>query len=266
MTCVGWARRCAIGVCLCVGLNGCFPAGDSQLDEKKEPHFITGKNLVGQMDYQGAIDSFEKALEVNPRSASAHFELGWLYEEKVNDPAAAIYHYDRYLKFTATPDKTDLVRQHINSCKLELAKAVSAVGPMSSGAQRELERVALENKELQQKIATLQSDLAQAKAAPMSRSQAIVVPMAQNPTVNPNPPRTMVEPTHAESPHAAASHPVVARTSGSAVARTHSIKSGETLAAIARKYNISVNALMAANPQVKPSRLQVGQTLNIPAP
>ena len=41
------------------------------------------------MDYKGAIESFSKALEVNPRSAKAHFELGWLYEEKDPDPAAA---------------------------------------------------------------------------------------------------------------------------------------------------------------------------------
>ena len=102
--------------------------GDSQLDEKKEANFIAGKNLVIQMDYQGAIDSFEKSLEVNPRSAAAHFELGWLYENKVSppDPAAAIYHYDRFLKYSTNPDKAeaDLARQHITNCKLELAKTV----------------------------------------------------------------------------------------------------------------------------------------------
>ena len=86
MCCVGLARRCVFGIFLCVSLSGCLPVADNALDEKKEPHYISGMSLVSQMDYQGAMDEFEKSLEVNPRSASAHFELGWLYEEKVNPP------------------------------------------------------------------------------------------------------------------------------------------------------------------------------------
>jgi LysM repeat protein len=34
---------------------------------------------------------------------------------------------------------------------------------------------------------------------------------------------------------------------------------------IARKYGVKVDALMAVNPRLEPRRLQVGQTLNIPA-
>ena len=52
------------------------------------------------MDYQGAIQAFEESLEANPHSAAAHFELGWLYDEKESDPAAAIYHYQQYLKLS----------------------------------------------------------------------------------------------------------------------------------------------------------------------
>src|SRR5689334_6685174 len=100
MTCVRLALCCAIACLLALGLSGCFQAGDGQLDEQKEPHFLSGKNRVNGMDYPGAIESFEKALEVNPHSASAHFELAWLCEDKVGDPAAAIYHYERFLKYT----------------------------------------------------------------------------------------------------------------------------------------------------------------------
>ena len=48
--------------------------------------------------------------------------------------------------------------------------------------------------------------------------------------------------------------------------RTHTIKSGENPSIIAKEYGISIAALMAANPQAKPTHLQVGQSLNIPAP
>ncbi len=265
MTFFGWARRSAVGVVLCLGLSGCLPAGDSQLDEKKDPHFITGKNLVSQMDWQGAIDAFEKALDSNPRSASAHFELGWLCEEKVSppDPASAIYHYDQYLKLSANPDKADLVRQHINSCKLELVKSMSAIGPLPSGAQRELERVLAENKDLQGQITQLQAQLAQWKAAAAAnRSQPTANPPGQGSTAELPRPRT-------ETPHPQSGQsggPVTSHVSNPGTARTHIIKSHETMAGIARQYGVSLPALESANPQARPAHLQVGQTLKIPTP
>src|SRR6188474_2765693 len=76
--------------------SGCTPVASTQLEEEREPHFLEGKSRVNALDYKGAIESFEKALDVNPRSASAHFELGWLLDEKEPDPAAAIYHYQHF--------------------------------------------------------------------------------------------------------------------------------------------------------------------------
>ncbi len=263
MTCVGLARRCVIGVLFCLCASGCLPGADSQSDEKKEPHYLTGISLVGQMDYTGAIDAFEKSLEVNPRSASAHFELGCLYEARANDPAAAIYHYDRYLKYSPHPDQADIVRQHINSCKVELAKTVSAVGPLPSSAQRELERILVENKQLRDTATSLQSQLDQLRST-AARPAAVVTPPPQTPVPIPAPPRSEVPPSRAESPHLIAERsPTPSHPAGM---RTYSIRAGDTPAALARKNGISLTALIAAKPQVNPTHLHVGQTLNIPAP
>lgn len=51
------------------------------------------------------------------------------------------------------------------------------------------------------------------------------------------------------------------------VARTHVVKSGDTLGRLARQYSVSVAAIMQANnfDEAKARRLQVGQKLNIPA-
>ena len=70
--------------------GGCIPA-DSRVDEEKDPHFERGRNLASSQDFNGAVAEFEKALETNPRSAAAHFELGWLYDTKINDYAAPLY-------------------------------------------------------------------------------------------------------------------------------------------------------------------------------
>src|ERR1700733_6830323 len=114
-----WIRLMA-GVCLIwfgVSLSGCLPSGQSQSDEENEPHFVLGKNRVNAMDYQGAIEAFEESLEMNPHSAAAHFELACLYDEKISDPAAAIYHYQQYLKYNPNAENAEIVTQRINSCK-----------------------------------------------------------------------------------------------------------------------------------------------------
>lgn len=253
MTCFRLACRCAIGILLCFGICGCIPSGESQLDEQKEPHFLTGRNLVSQMDFKGAIASFEKALEVNPRSASAHFELGCLYEEKDNDPAAAIYHYERFLKLRPNASEAELARGHITACKLELARTVSSLGPLPPSTQRDMEKVMIENKDLKTQLA---------------RWEAAYPGHPVSPTNLPvqNPAQSVTGQNQAGSVRTATVQPNPTVTNRAAGGRTHTVKTGENPAAIARKYGVSTSALMAANPQARPTHLQVGQVLNIPAP
>src|SRR5581483_3073996 len=46
---------------------------------------------------------------------------------------------------------------------------------------------------------------------------------------------------------------------------TYTIKSGDTLSQIAERYNISLDALLAANPNIDPNAMPVGKTLLIPS-
>lgn len=48
--------------------------------------------------------------------------------------------------------------------------------------------------------------------------------------------------------------------------QTHVVAKGEMLSTIAQKYRVSVKAIQDANPSVNPMKLQIKQTLNIPAP
>jgi len=45
--------------------------------------------------------------------------------------------------------------------------------------------------------------------------------------------------------------------------RTHTIRQGDTFFSIARKYGLSMEALVAANPEVKPSAMRLGQTIRL---
>ncbi len=247
----------AIVLCLGAVLCGCGPDGQGSLDDKMEPHYILGENRVNAMDYQGAVEAFEQSLEVNPHSAAAHFELACLFDGKISDPAAAIYHYQQYLKYDPKAENAEVVNQHIATCKQQLAADVMAM-PSAPAAQQELEKLADQNRQLQDQIDLLKKWNAYyaAQLAALSNS----VPAPNNPVVqqvqNPVQP-AQIAPAPPQNP--TASHPVIP-----AAMRTHAVAAGETEAAIARKYGIRLNSLQAANPGVNPEKLHVGQILKIP--
>jgi|SRR5208283_3966963 len=255
--------RLAGGVCgvwFAIAAGGCTPAGQNPVSEEKEPHFVLGKSRVNAMDFQGAIEAFEQSLEANPHSATAHFELGWLDDEKAADPAAAIYHYQEYLRLAPNADNADVIKQRIYRCKQQLAADVLPL-PSAPAAQQQLEKLSEQNRQLQDEVgkwrAYYASQLAAAKtnAAPASAGDT-PVPTS---TATPDQPGSKVLPAG----------PGPGRDTNSKPAgggRTHKVTAGETAAGICRKSGVKLSALQAANPGVNLSRIRAGQVLNLPPP
>jgi tetratricopeptide (TPR) repeat protein len=246
----GWA-----GIALGIALCGCLPSSRGSLDEQKEPHFLTGKALVNALDPKGAIDAFEKALEANPQNGSAHFELGLLYEKEA-DYSAAIYHFERFLRMRPDSDYAQVVKERINADKMELSKT-AAFAPVTQNLQREFDkemaRLVEENKQLRAEVEKWRAYYASQQSSPGTQAGNNPRPNGAN-----------------ESVSQGAGAVAVAGTGSAAgvrtAMRTHSVKGGETPVAIARKYGVKLELLMAANPGLDPRRMKVGQVLNIPAP
>ena len=255
-----WLFRCALAIFVCAALNGCMPPNQSQMDDEKEPHFIEGKRAVNSMDYNGAIDEFEKAVEANPRNASAHFELGWLYEEKATepDPAAAIYHYQQFLKLRPTADTADAVKLRIVNCKQDLAKAVLPL-PSSPGVQHDMEQLIQENKQLRAEVEqwrTYYQTQTNRQAQFSTPVQPVQQQAVQPQSFTSNPPQS----NPIQSSQTVVQHSLPRSTTG----RVYTVQGGDTLAAISRKFNVKLDALAAANPGLDARKLRVGQTVNIP--
>jgi LysM repeat protein len=238
-------------------LGGCLRSAPSQLDEEKESHFLLGRSRVSAMDYQGAIESFEKALEVNPKSGAAHFELACLFEKREADPAAAIYHFQQYLKLRPRAENAETVNEHILALKQELAKSVS-LGPVTERQQREYERLADENRRLHEEVEKWRAVALRLQAL---TNQTGMAPPASRETKTATPGQSPPEAV----PRATSANNAPPSATPIAQQRTHIVKPGETLMAIARKYGVSVDLLRSANPRVEPRRMRVGQALNIPA-
>src|SRR5688500_5961699 len=103
----GCLTRSLCGTGLILILAGCSPDPAARVDDEKNKYFQIGKSLVNSLDYPGAVKAFEKALETNPHSAAAHFELGVLYYQQVQDYAAAIYHFEKYLQLVPQAPHAD---------------------------------------------------------------------------------------------------------------------------------------------------------------
>jgi LysM repeat protein len=252
------AYRWLIVMGLALVCAGCLEEPGSDQDELMDPHVVQGKNLAKSLDFQGAVEAYDKALEVNPANAVAHFELFWLHEQKVIDYPAAIYHGERYLKLRPNASNAELVRQRILGCKQELVKSLP-MGPITPALQRDFERLTAENRLLRQRIEQLTQQVAF-----LSTNRVYAAQSATNAG-----PGSVSNPAF-EPPRMPATPALTVRSmSVSAVNpakpyKIHTVQSGETLAKIARKYNVRLPTLMNANPKLDARKIKVGQTVNIP--
>lgn len=236
-----------------------MPSSQGPEDEQKEPYFLTGKARENTLDFKGAIEAFEKALEANPRNGSAHFELGLLYE-KEGDYSAAIYHFERFLKLRPESAQAANVKDRITANKTELSKT-TIYAPITQPLQRDFDKLLEEVKQLRadnEKLRASQSSQSGQGSGTGSRS-------GQGSTGAGRPQGAPVDPGLAEHqiPRPGGGVSGSDNRSGSGT-RTYGVKAGDTLTSIAKKYGVKVDALTAANPTLDPRRIKVGQTLKIP--
>ena len=238
-------------------LSGCIPSSQGQSDEEKEPHFLAGRSRVRAANYSGAIESYEKALELNPKSGAAHFELGWLLGREEGDPARAIYHYERYLQLRPNAKNIEIVKQQITACKQELARTVS-LGPVSERQQRDLEKTAEENKRLIEENKRLSEELAKWRVSAVSQTAQL----GNHSSVTPSASR--VEPAPQFSPQQGKTNSMTQGSSQLAPRRSYTVRAGDTPSSIAKQFGLKLEALQAVNPKLDARRLRVGQVINLP--
>lgn len=75
-------------VCL---FSACAPVPEGT----RHPLFIKAVKLKKQERFQEAAETFEKCLRQSPGNRPAHVHLGMLYEDHLDDPITALYHYQQ---------------------------------------------------------------------------------------------------------------------------------------------------------------------------
>jgi LysM repeat protein len=273
----------------CCVLSGCVPIAESTVDEEKDPNFIEGRNHLNMMDYKGAIQAFERAVQANPRNASAHFELAVLYDNRMKDPLTAAYHYQKHLQLRPKSEYLEAATTGLQGCKMEIGKTIGFV-VVNAEVHKDLARLTNElantqklNEQLRAHIASRPTVVTQwmkftvtnyvtnfvrvGAAAPTtltSVTQAPPRPVVTNPA-----PRVTPLPV---TPTNSLSRPMQQRAAANTQVqqpaprvRTHLVRAGDTMANVARRYGISLQKVQAANPSVNAKQMRAGQTLNIPS-
>lgn len=248
---------------LCGALCGCFPPTETKVDESKNPYFLEGKARVKARDFKGAIEAFEKALEVNPQSALAHFELGYLYEQhseqSESDYIDAMFHYQQVVKLRpAGIYPHDNAKVRIASCKQELVKAES-IAPVYYAMEREMQKLKDENQSLRRQMEATQTRVAAPPSTPVSSSGAQLGAAPTNSLSGRSESLQLARGASATAPEYITPLPFRA-----GHARMHVVKDGETPASIARLYRVRLDSLMSANPNLNPKRMRAGQTIKVP--
>ena len=263
-----WSRKNfhLLAAIICLAASGCAPSEQSAADEEKEPHFVLGNSRFNDLDYRRAIEAFQESLEVNPRSAQAHYRLGQLFDTKEPDPAAAVFHYQEYLRLAKGAENAEVIRQRITACKQQLAADVMAM-PTTPRAMKQIEELTETNRLLQAQVESLResvkkwSDYADSLKAAVKNN-----PAPQNNFSTPATGGSALPDDTTALPAGGIRLTPISRQPAPSPPKAHTyiVKSGETLAGIARKQGVTLPALQAANPGVSPKKLRAGQSLNLP--
>ena len=74
------------------------------IKETSDMHYNLGVFYVKGNEFARARAEFEKAVEISPDDAAAHFNLGYIYAEQLVDRKKAIDHFQDYLRLSKSDD------------------------------------------------------------------------------------------------------------------------------------------------------------------
>ncbi len=274
-----------------------------EAEDERNPFFGEAQKAIHNRDYVAAVKAYESALRKSSKVATAHYELGMLYSEKLGEPIGAIYHLQKYLAERPTSDKADMAKGHLDNARTTFAatlpnspvqnaelftkiqaenfslkkerdehfKKISELEASLSSAKEEGAKALAQAEELKQKLTATEQQAA------LALSAAKAAPITNNPATSSAPSNATSAAQTALTTSAPGSPSVTSPTSTppsvetNASGRTHTIKSGDTLWKISKQYYPKdvvpgIEKIKAANKEVLPEGkpLKIGTVINIP--
>ena len=232
----------------------------------------------------GAAADYEGALAANPKLAGAHYELGVIYGDKLNDPISSIYHFKRFLDLSPNTDKKDQVQALIDKEGQDFAASLPNNKPAITAD--DMNKLTAENAALKKQVEDANTTIAQLQGklkhheAVAAASTADAVPASATsdaPASADSGPKKAIPVDQAVAAQGSVTTDAAADATGtnaapaapSADARSYTVVKGDKLWTISHKMypghtKEGVEKIQAANPQLAGKPLKIGQVLVIP--
>lgn len=239
-----------------LGGFGCGRAADTA-----HPAFRKARLCHDAGDYEAAERQYRNLLAVRPDSLDGHLALASLYDENLNDPFRAIYHYREYLRLSPPPSGKEMAQAWLAAAESRYREQLNGkeLPPPRQAAAAEdaalIDALRKQNGDLKRIVLAQTRELAALKKSPVAAPA-----LAAAPTPDKN---AVAAPAPVPSP-APAPAPVP-----DTFPKTHRVGSGDTLGSIARKYygsSTKFKLIMDANNLTPTTRLKLNQELMIPPP
>lgn len=84
-----------LSACAVAAVGGC--SSENSRTDRQNPFYRQGLKLQEEQRFDKAAEAFERCLRHAPDSVLTHLQLAMLYEDRLDEPVRALYHYHRYL-------------------------------------------------------------------------------------------------------------------------------------------------------------------------
>jgi tetratricopeptide (TPR) repeat protein len=237
-------RLVSLGVVLLALCAGCGRfSGDDTPRAKAAARIKDAEELNDAHDYQRAVETYEEALRLDPSHADAHFKAAVIYDKKLDQFLAAIYHYEIFLRLERDPEKAKLATDFMNNAQFQYVATLPQTRRLANPDTTKLQ---VENDALHRQISELKTELIRVRSEKSAAPPSI--PVARPKEKKPVP-----------------AAPAVVK---ALPAKTYKVQKGDGLQTIARKVYGDPSKwtrILEANPQLQgPGDLHVGQVLKIP--
>jgi hypothetical protein len=185
------SRRICLVVVASFALAGCDLTNkeDAQYDDARNPYYKQAQQDLDNNNPAAAVSDYEAALGANAKLASAHYQLGILYGDKLGDPIGSVFHFKRFLDLAPNSDKVDQVKAWIDKQSQAFAASLPNSPAQSADDYAKLqgENAALKKQveDATKTIAQLQAQLAHGGKHHTAATAETTPPPAATPTPAP---------------------------------------------------------------------------------
>ena len=144
-------------------MRAAFPSRDAtrMFEDHTKQSLDTADQKYAAGDYQGAVQYYEDAIDGTPATADVHYKLALMFDDKLQNPVAAMYHFQRYLDLKPNGPHAKEATGYMKEDEVKLSNTLSHGALMS---QEDAARLKNDNLALRKQLDELRASGARSAA------------------------------------------------------------------------------------------------------